>query len=102
MSDVEGDLKFNVSTFASKYGVKRIADAASVVLGTAYAGAIALPFILPGTFKIVPMVAGHTALMAYFLVSYSKLDAKDRVSVKGFYKAIWNMFYLEYCLYPFI
>jgi hypothetical protein len=46
--------------------------------------------------------AGHGALLAYFLYSYSKMDASQMSSVKKFYKAIWNLFYMQYCLYPFI
>jgi homogentisate solanesyltransferase len=102
LPDVEGDIKYNITTFASKFGVKKIAAFAATVLATTYGFAISLPFILPGVFNAWPMTLGHLGLLTYFLVNYSKLDATSMTSIKQFYKAIWNLFYLEYCLYPFI
>jgi 4-hydroxybenzoate polyprenyltransferase len=102
LPDVEGDVKYDISTFASKFGVQKIAIASSIILGSTYCVAAVLPFLLPGAFKALPMTAGHLALLAYFIVSYSKLDTSSMKSVKQFYKAIWNLFYLEYCLYPLI
>lgn len=99
---MEGDVKYNIVTFASKFGVQKIATWSAVLLTSTYAAAMALPFLLPGAFKRLPMTLGHLALLSYFLMSYSKLDASSMKSVKQFYKAIWNLFYLEYCLYPFI
>eukprot|EP00607_Mallomonas_marina_P008446 CAMPEP_0182423778 /NCGR_PEP_ID=MMETSP1167-20130531/9860_1 /TAXON_ID=2988 /ORGANISM="Mallomonas Sp, Strain CCMP3275" /LENGTH=100 /DNA_ID=CAMNT_0024603053 /DNA_START=868 /DNA_END=1167 /DNA_ORIENTATION=- len=89
LPDIEGDIKYNINTFAAKYGVGKIATAAAFVLSLTYAGAIALPFMLPGKFKMLPMAAGHSALLAYFLVSYFALDPNSTSSIKNFYKSIW-------------
>ena len=104
LPDVEGDKLYNVSTFASKYGVVRTAAGASTLLCLAYLTAIALPFVpsLRNSFNKAAMVMGHSLYLLYFLSSYSELDAENATSLKRFYKAIWNLFYLEYCLYPFI
>jgi homogentisate solanesyltransferase len=104
LPDVEGDKLYNVSTFASEYGVVRTAAGASTLLCLAYLTAIALPFapFLRNSFNKVAMVWGHSLYLLYFLSSYSELDAENTTSLKRFYKAIWNLFYLEYCLYPFI
>ena len=104
LPDIEGDMKFDVQTFASKYGVKKVAELSSILLGSAYVTAIALPLtsIGKGMFKAVPMVAGHSAFLAYFIWSYRRFEPEDMTSLKRFYKSIWNLFYLEYCLYPFI
>jgi homogentisate solanesyltransferase len=102
LPDIEGDIKYNITTFASKFGVKKIATGATALLAATYAYAISLPFLMPGTFNTLPMSLGHAGFLTYFLVSYSKLDSSDMKSIKKFYKAIWNLFYLEYCLYPFI
>lgn len=104
LPDVEGDKLYNVSTFASEYGVVRTAAGASTLLCLAYLTAIALPFVpsLRHSFNKGAMVLGHSLYLLYFLSSYSELDAENATSLKRFYKAIWNLFYLEYCLYPFI
>ena len=103
LPDVEGDVKYNVKTLASTYGIKKIATVCSAVLASAYTVAISLPFIAPQAgFKVLPMSLGHSALLLYFLKSFSVLNTAEMSSVKAFYRAIWNLFYLEYCLYPFI
>ena len=102
LPDVEGDVKYNIKTFASTYGVKKIATGATIALTSTYLLAIALPLLMPGVFKTIPMMAGHSILMVYHLYSYAQLNPTDNNSVAAFYKRIWNNFYLEYCLYPFI
>lgn len=102
LPDVEGDVKYNIKTLASTYGVKAVATGATAALTSTYMLAIALPMLLPGIFNAIPMMAGHGALMVYHLWSYKQLDPNDMNSIKAFYKAIWNSFYMEYCLYPLI
>eukprot|EP00600_Ochromonadales_sp_CCMP1393_P012135 CAMPEP_0174997486 /NCGR_PEP_ID=MMETSP0005-20121125/979_1 /TAXON_ID=420556 /ORGANISM="Ochromonas sp., Strain CCMP1393" /LENGTH=352 /DNA_ID=CAMNT_0016252015 /DNA_START=45 /DNA_END=1100 /DNA_ORIENTATION=- len=90
LPDVEGDLKYNIETLASKYGPTRTAAGASAVLSLAYVVAIALPFILRhSSFKKAPMVIGHSLYLAYFVRAYSDLDAENVTSLKKFYKSIW-------------
>lgn len=120
LSDIEGDKKYNIDTFAAKYGVRTIANASATLLCTAYITAVLLPFLpallpltcIPGflrpllvqgkVFNVLPMSLGHLSLLSYFMWSFRQLDAEDMKSIKKFYKVIWNLFYLEYCLYPFI
>ena len=103
MPDIEGDIKYNISTFAASIGVKNLAKIATTVLAITYSGAISLPFIFPSAgFKLLPMSLGHSALLVYCLMNYFQMKKDDRASAKNFYKAIWNMFYLEYALYPWI
>ena len=103
LPDVEGDIKYNITTFASKYGAKAVSRFAQVLLSSTYLIAMALPFIAPTAgFKKLPMILGHGSFLAFFLVSYMKLDHTKMDSINDFYKAIWKLFYLEYCLYPFI
>ena len=106
LPDVEGDVKYNIETFASKYGIKKIAQTATFVLLTAYAIAASLPFTaLIGAFKTLPMTGGHIFLATFLLYGYNNLNNEGytTASVKKYYfTTIWNCFYMEYCLYPFI
>ena len=98
-----------------------VANFASMSLIMGYISSIALGACNMHSFNPIPMIGGHAALLAYFLYNYSILLKSNRngsssvsgsadtekndlnlVSVKIFYKSIWNLFYLEYCLYPFI
>lgn len=102
LPDVEGDKKYNIETFAGKFGIEAVSKSAAGALCAAYTVAISLAFVAKSSFKFLPMAGGHTALLTYFLFSIRKLDLSKTSSVKRFYKVIWNLFYLEYCLYPFI
>lgn len=102
LPDVEGDRKYDVSTFASRFGARKTAAFSSAMLAGAYIAAILLPLLNIGNFKRLPMIAGHLCYLLYFAWSYSNFEAEDMVSLKRFYKRIWNLFYLEYVLYPFI
>lgn len=98
-----GDKQFRISTFASHYGVARTAAVATAALSVAYVIAGTLPWLNPkGSFRSMPMLLGHLSGLLYLLRSYTELDADDHRSINRFYKAIWNLFYFEYVLYPFI
>jgi 4-hydroxybenzoate polyprenyltransferase len=48
LPDIEGDKKFNISTFAVRAGVGNIANAACVVLALNYASAVIEAAVAPG------------------------------------------------------
>ena len=102
MTDIAGDRQYEITTFATKYGVARIAQLGTVILSIAYLVAIFLPFIFPSYFRRLPMTLGHSLFLVYGLNNYRTLNPDDMNSTKTFYKRIWNLFYLEYILYPFI
>ena len=103
LPDVEGDIKYGVTTFASKFGAKAVSQFATVLLSSTYVLAMVLPFIAPtAEFKKLPMLIGHGSFLIFFLNSFRKLDPSKMDSIQDFYKAIWKLFYLEYCIYPFI
>jgi homogentisate solanesyltransferase len=112
LSDINGDRQYNMSTFAGTYGVPIIAKTAVGVLCSAYAMAIAIAMALASgaqagssRLRLGPMVAGHAVLACYVLSGYRRLVKAgfSPDAIKHFYyKSIWNAFYLEYMLYPFI
>jgi homogentisate solanesyltransferase len=94
---------FQIETFATKVGVKRIAQGASFCLLANYIHAIATGLLAkPGVFRMVPMVGGHTALAAILIARFRQLDSDSPSSIKTFYKHVWDLFYLEYVLYTLI
>lgn len=94
---------FQIETFATKVGVKRIAQGASLCLLANYVHAIATGLLAPtGTFKLLPMVGGHFILGLMLIQRFKKLDPDSMPSIKTYYKNIWDLFYLEYGLYTLI
>lgn len=104
LPDVEGDRKFGIETFATRLGVRRIAWGAVSLLLANYVAAAVLAVTKPGVF-CVPVMAGAHAVYAAFLVSVAiqaDREGFSKRSIQGFYRNIWNLFYAEYVLLPFI
>jgi homogentisate solanesyltransferase len=94
---------YKIDTFATRVGVKRIAQGATACLFANYVQAVLTgAFAPPGTFNKISMIGGHMALAAALIVRYRQLDPESMGSVKKYYKHIWDLFYLEYGLYTLI
>ena len=76
---------------------------ASATLFLNYLAAIATPLLAaPGTFRVGVMTVGHALAAGWLLRSTAKLKPDSSASIKQYYKQIWNLFYFEYLMYPFI
>ena len=103
LGDIEGDRKGGIDTFASRLGPAKVARGASAVLLLNYIAAIATALLAPaGAFRRAFMAGGHALGAAWLLISSAKLKPDDASSVKSYYKQVWNLFYFEYLMYPFI
>lgn len=103
LPDVEGDKAYNISTFATRVGVSKIARGATLCLFLNYAHAVATGLLSGGgAFNLIPMVGGHAALATMLLLRFRELEPESLASIKRYYKHIWDLFYLEYALYTLI
>ena len=103
LCDIEGDRKGGIETFALRLGPGKVAYAASAVLLLNYMGAIATAlFSGPGVFRRYQMILGHGMAAAWLVFSTSRLNPSEDSSLRTYYKQIWNLFYAEYAMYPFI
>lgn len=104
LPDVEGDRKFQISTFATKLGVRNIAFLGSGLLLVNYFGAILAAYVLPQAFKRGIMVTGHSILALALIYQTWLLDASKytKEAIAAYYRFIWNLFYTEYALFPLI
>jgi homogentisate solanesyltransferase len=104
LPDVEGDKAYNISTFATKVGVAKIAKGASLCLFLNYVHAIVTGLLSKssGAFNMIPMVGGHALLATKLAWHYRELEPEKLTSIKKYYKHIWDLFYLEYVLYTLI
>eukprot|EP00884_Botryococcus_braunii_P013088 jgi/Botrbrau1/21780/Bobra.0190s0007.1 len=102
LPDVEGDRRFQIETFATRLGVRRIAFLGSGLLLANYVGAITYALRQPGVFRMSTMVGAHALLAAVLVLRTAELD-RDKYSqaaIAKFYRNIWSLFYLEYALLP--
>ena len=114
LPDVAGDIKGGIDTFASRLGVRKVANGASAALALNYAAAVATACLAPaGAFRRWLMAGGHLLAAGWLLKAWKELDANagsgkevglqpDQGAIKEYYKQIWNLFYFEYLMYPFI
>jgi len=102
LPDIEGDKAFEISTFATRVGVSKIAKGATAFLLLNYIHAIATGLLNQSAFRLIPMIGGHAALAVMLMVRFTKLDPESMASIKTYYKHIWDLFYLEYVLYMLI
>ncbi|KAL5720534.1 homogentisate solanesyltransferase [Ranunculus cassubicifolius] len=104
LPDVEGDRKFQISTFATKLGVRNIAFLGSGLLLANYIGAIVAAIYLPQVFRRNLMVPAHAILASGLIFQTWVLEQTNynKEAIMEYYRFIWNLFYAEYCLFPFI
>ncbi|KAM0990247.1 hypothetical protein FF1_008772 [Malus domestica] len=104
LPDVEGDRKFEISTFATKLGVRNIAFLGSGLLLLNYVGSIFAASLMPEAFRRSLMIPMH-AILALSLVFQTWVLEKanyTKEAIANYYRFIWNLFYAEYILFPFI
>ncbi|GAB4819429.1 hypothetical protein N2152v2_006475 [Parachlorella kessleri] len=104
LPDVEGDKQYGIQTFATKLGVRNIAFLGSGLLLLNYVGAIILALRMPAAFNQKLMIPAHAVLGVMLVYKTLKLDAAGytQAAIADFYRHIWNLFYSEYALLPFL
>lgn len=104
LPDVEGDRKYGIDTFATRLGVRNISFLGSGLLLINYLGAVACALAMPAAFNAPVMVPTHAILAVMLVYKTIKLDAAkySPEAIAAYYRFIWNLFYAEYALLPFL
>ncbi|XP_047308903.1 homogentisate solanesyltransferase, chloroplastic [Impatiens glandulifera] len=104
LPDVEGDRKFQISTLATKLGVRNIAFLGSGLLLLNYVGAILGAIFMPQAFRSSLMIPAHTILAIGIIFQTWVLEKLNytKEAISDYYRFIWNLFYAEYIIFPFI
>ncbi|KAJ8900138.1 hypothetical protein K2173_024254 [Erythroxylum novogranatense] len=104
LPDVEGDRKYNISTLATNLGVRNIAFLGSGLLLVNYIGAILAAVYMPQAFRRSLMIPTHSFLAVCLAFQTRVLEKANytKEAISTFYRFIWNLFYAEYILFPFI
>lgn len=104
LSDIEGDRKFKITTFATKLGVRSLAFLGSGILLLNYVAAILAAIFMPQAFRRSILIPTH-AIMAMSLIFQTRVldEAKyTKEAASNFYMFLWKLFYAEYLVFPFI
>ena len=104
--DIEGDRRFNITTFTVRLGQTRIYQTARIILTSCYIGMIIVsPWVYGINWLFVLLT--HTVLLVLFwwrsyrvvMPEQTTVD-ENSISFPEFYQFIWQLFFLEYVLYP--
>uniref|UniRef100_A0A0A0LB67 Homogentisate phytyltransferase n=1 Tax=Cucumis sativus TaxID=3659 RepID=A0A0A0LB67_CUCSA len=104
LSDIEGDRKYKITTFATKLGVRRLAFLGSGILLLNYVAAILAAIFMPQAFRRSILISTH-AIMATSLIFQTRVldQAKyTKEAASNYYMFLWKLFYAEYLVFPFI
>ncbi|XP_059463197.1 homogentisate solanesyltransferase, chloroplastic-like [Corylus avellana] len=104
LPDVEGDRKFQISTLATKLGVRNIAFLGSGLLLVNYVASALAALYIPQAFNRSLMVPAHMILASILIFQAWVLEQANytQEAISRFYRFIWNLFYAEYIIFPFI
>nr|UUA80539.1 putative prenyltransferase [Morus alba] len=104
LTDVEGDMKYNIRTFAAIFGPKNIAFLGTGILLVNYTGAIAATVFLPEAFKSYIMLPSHAIFALWLLFQARKLDKANytKEASANFFQFLWKLLNLEFILFLFI
>ncbi|XP_024018144.1 homogentisate solanesyltransferase, chloroplastic-like isoform X2 [Morus notabilis] len=104
ITDIEGDMRYNIRTFAAIIGPKYITILGTGILMLAYSGAIAVGIYMPQAFKRYLMLSAHSIMALWLLFQAKKLNKANYVKEASakFYQFLWNLLNLEFLLFPFM
>ncbi|WP_204141423.1 homogentisate phytyltransferase [Halomicronema sp. CCY15110] len=104
--DIEGDRRFNITTFTVQLGQARVYQVARLVLTLCYVGMMAAVPLIPGINWLFIWLTHSTLLGWFWWRSYrvampnQAASADLPLTFTNFYQFIWQLFFLEYVLYP--
>jgi homogentisate phytyltransferase/homogentisate geranylgeranyltransferase len=104
--DLEGDRQFNITTFTVQLGQARVYQLARILLSLCYVGMIlSLPWLSDVNRPFI--AATHSLLLTIFWWRSYRVQLPQEALISGkkltfpmFYQFIWQLFFLEYLLYP--
>ena len=100
--DIEGDRRYNITTFTVQLGQKAVFNLARWVLTLCYGGLIvAGPFLAEVNGWFISVT--HLAAIALFWLLSLRVAWQGRtegISYPAFYQFIWKLFFIEYVLFP--
>ncbi len=78
--------------------------AGSGLLAVNYAAAALMALRMPGAFRVPLMLGCQAAFAGYLAWETARVDAAQysQAGIAAYYRGIWNLFYAQYAVLPFI
>ncbi|NES69348.1 MAG: homogentisate phytyltransferase [Okeania sp. SIO2D1] len=98
--DIEGDRKFNITTFTIKLGAFAVFNLARWVLTICYIGMVIFGITWLANINLIFLVISHVLALGIMWWRSQKVDLEDKRAIADFYQFIWKLFFLEYLIFP--
>ncbi|NEQ72890.1 MAG: homogentisate phytyltransferase [Okeania sp. SIO2C9] len=98
--DIEGDRKFNITTFTIKLGAFAVFNLARWVLTICYISMVIFGITWLANINLIFLVISHVLTLGIMWWRSQKVDLEDKRAIADFYQFIWKLFFLEYLIFP--
>ncbi|ELS03485.1 4-hydroxybenzoate polyprenyltransferase-like prenyltransferase [Xenococcus sp. PCC 7305] len=98
--DLEGDKKYNISTFTLILGKSTVFNISRSVITLCYLGMIAAGILWLNRLNAGFFIGYHLVLLVLLWWRSWSVDLEQKSAIASFYQFIWKLFFLEYLLFP--
>jgi homogentisate phytyltransferase/homogentisate geranylgeranyltransferase len=98
--DLEGDRKYNITTFTLILGKAAIFKLSRYIITICYLGIIFAAILWLKFVNYSLFIGYHLVLLALLWWKSNQVDLEQKSSITNFYQFIWKLFFLEYLLFP--
>jgi homogentisate phytyltransferase / homogentisate geranylgeranyltransferase len=97
--DMEGDRRFNISTFSIRFGARRIFLLGNVIISLSFLALIIFAFLNPTLLNMPLMVISHLLFFIALLWFSRKTKIDEPKSMSQYYQFVWVLFFGEYIVF---
>ncbi|WP_017655775.1 homogentisate phytyltransferase [Fortiea contorta] len=98
--DMEGDLRYNITTFTLQLGAEAVFNLALWVITLCYLGMILVGVTRIAAVNPLFLVISHLILLVWMWLQSWAVDLEDKNAIANFYQFIWKLFFIEYLIFP--
>lgn len=98
--DLEGDKKYNITTFTLVIGKSAVFNISRGVITICYLGTIFAGIFWLNSINLTLFVSCHLILLGLLWWRSQNVDLEQKSAIADFYQFIWKLFFLEYLLFP--
>ncbi|AFY31091.1 homogentisate phytyltransferase [Calothrix sp. PCC 7507] len=98
--DMEGDLRYNITTFTIQLGSQAVFNLALWVITLCYLGMILVGITHLASVNPLFLVISHLVVLVWMWLQSWAVDLEDKNAIAQFYQFIWKLFFIEYLIFP--
>ncbi|MGD1921399.1 MAG: UbiA family prenyltransferase, partial [Pleurocapsa sp.] len=98
--DLEGDRQYNINTFTLVIGKPAVFNLSRGVITVCYFGMIAAGLFWLTSLNVSFFITSHLILLVLLWWRSRDVNLEEKNAIADFYQFIWQLFFLEYLLFP--